>query len=124
MIKYLLIVSISFFFWIQVQRMVQEAVSKAEKLEIKLPPEDYVEVLKEAMKKMVEERLAKDEDAPKYFNILLELKIYRLNFFLIPNTKTGSYILSIINFFDVQSEDLSPKFIILFIFSFSIYTAF
>lgn len=81
MIKYLLIVSISFLFWIQVQRMVQEAVLKAEKLEIKLPPEDYVEVLKEAMKKMVEERLAKDEDAPKYFNILLELKIYRLNFF-------------------------------------------
>ena len=45
--------------------MVQEAVKKAENLEIKLSPEDYVEILQNAMKLMVEERLIKDKDAPK-----------------------------------------------------------
>ena len=45
--------------------MVAEAVQKAEEQEVKLPPEDYVEVLKEALEQMVEERLKKDKDAPK-----------------------------------------------------------
>ena len=45
--------------------MVEEAVQKAEQLETKLPPEDFVAVLQVAMDKMVEERLKEDKDAPK-----------------------------------------------------------
>ena len=38
---------------------------KAESLDITLPPEEYVEVLQEALQKMVEDKLKEDKDASK-----------------------------------------------------------
>lgn len=48
----------------QVQRIVADAVAKAEEQEIKLPADAYVTVLKEAVEKIIAARMDADPDAP------------------------------------------------------------
>ena len=58
-------------FCFQVQKIVAEAVAKAEEQEIKLPAEAYVAVLKETIDKIIEARVAADPDAAKYVKLII-----------------------------------------------------
>lgn len=50
----------------QVKKIVNDAIKIAEEQDIKLPPHDYVNILQEAIEKLIEERLKEDPDAPTY----------------------------------------------------------